>query len=89
MSHVRDIIVQKLSAAFDPVSLNVIDDSASHAGHAGNPGGGEGTHFIVEIESKSFADKNRVQIHRMINQVLSDELAGSVHALAIRAKAPS
>lgn len=84
MSHVRDIIMQKLNLAFDPVTLNVIDDSASHAGHTGNPGGGEGTHFTVEIASLTFAGKSRIEAHRMVNAVLSDELAGPVHALAIK-----
>ena len=81
--------MHKLTEAFQPVALNVIDDSASHAGHAGNPGGGEGTHLTVDITSSAFVGKSRIDTHRMINQVLSEELAGPVHALVIKAKAPS
>lgn len=85
---VANTIKQKLEAEFSPVKLNVEDQSGKHAGHAGSRPEGE-THFLVEIESDGFAGKSRVEMHRMINQVLSDELAGPVHALAISACAPA
>lgn len=79
----------KLKDAFAPESLVVTDNSAAHAGHAGNPHGRGETHFTVEIVSKAFSGKNRLEIHRMINEVLAEELSGPVHALTIKAHAPA
>jgi BolA protein len=83
----KDVIINKLSEAFAPESLDVADESHLHEGHAGHRPGGE-THFRVYIVSPVFEGKSRVERHRMINATLSGELAGSVHALAIRAVAP-
>lgn len=83
----KDSITQKLNEAFAPVSLDVIDESHLHEGHAGHRPGGE-THFRVNIVSPAFAGKSRLDRHRMINATLAAELAGSVHALAIKAQAP-
>lgn len=83
----RDTITNKLREAFTPESIEVQDESHLHEGHAGHRAGGE-THFRVNIVSQAFADKSRVERHRMINTVLAAELAGPVHALAIHAKAP-
>jgi BolA protein len=80
-------IAEKLAAAFAPQKLDVIDESHQHAGHAGHRPGGE-THFRVHIVSEAFRGKSRVERHRMINQTLSGELSGGVHALAIHASAP-
>ena len=79
-------ITAKLQAAFQPSMLNVIDESEQHHGHGGWQDGGE-THFRVEIASAAFAGKSRVDMHRMINAALADELKERVHALAIAAKA--
>jgi BolA protein len=83
----KNLITEKLTAAFAPQSLDVIDESHLHAGHAGHRPGGE-THYRVHIVSEAFRGKSRVGRHRMINQTLSGELATTVHALAINAKAP-
>jgi BolA protein len=83
----RDSIINKLREAFLPESLDVSDESHLHEGHAGHRPGGE-THFRVYIVSPAFEGKSRVERHRMINAALAAELAGSVHALAIRAQAP-
>ena len=83
----RDIITDKLRQAFTPESLDVSDESHLHEGHAGHRPSGE-THFRVYIVSPAFEGKSRVERHRMINAALAAELAGSVHALAIRAQAP-
>ena len=80
-------IVQKLTAAFAPERLEVINDSHRHAGHASSPGTGE-SHFAVAIIAAAFAGKSRVERHRMVNAALKDELEGGVHALAIQAYAP-
>jgi BolA protein len=82
-----DLITKKLSEAFAPQSLKVLDESHKHEGHAGHRPGGQ-THYRVYIVSEAFKGKTRLERHRMINQLLSAELAGSVHALAIHAAAP-
>lgn len=82
-----EIITEKLTGAFAPESLRVVDESHQHEGHAGHRPGGE-THFRVYIVSESFRGKSRVERHRMINATLAQELARSVHALAIHANAP-
>jgi BolA protein len=84
---VRDRILEKLAAAFAPQRLEVIDESARHAGHAGHRPGGE-THFRIVIVAEAFRGRSRLDRHRMINALLADELAGGVHALAIHAGAP-
>lgn len=84
---VHATITDKLTSAFAPVSLAVIDESENHRGHGGWREGGE-THFRVKLVSETFAGKSRIDRHRMVNQVLDAELKGRVHALAIEAKAP-
>ena len=76
-----------LEQAFDPVRLEVINDSASHSGHMGDDGTGE-SHFTVEIESEAFAGVSRLQRQRMVNAALGDIPGERVHALAIKARAP-
>jgi BolA protein len=83
----QDLITEKLTKAFAPESLSVVDESHLHAGHAGARPGGE-THYRIYIVSEAFSGKSRVDRHRMINATLASELAGSVHALAIHASAP-
>jgi BolA family transcriptional regulator, general stress-responsive regulator len=80
-------IETRLMAALAPTRLNVINDSASHAGHSGDDGTGE-SHFTVEIESAAFAGVARLERQRMVNRALGDLPGQKVHALAIRAKAP-
>jgi BolA family transcriptional regulator, general stress-responsive regulator len=82
-----DAITKKLTEAFGPQSLQVVDESHQHEGHAGHRPGGQ-THFRVYIVSDAFKGKSRLQRHRMINDTLSGELAAGVHALAIHAAAP-
>lgn len=83
----KDTISNKLREAFTPESLQVVDESHLHEGHAGHQPGGE-THFRVYIVAAAFKGKSRVDRHRMINSTLAAELAGGVHALAIQAQAP-
>lgn len=83
---VQSIIEAKLKLAFRPEALDVRDESSQHEGHSGWRPGGE-THFRVYIVATVFAGKSRLEMHRMINEVLADELATSVHALAIHASA--
>ena len=86
MSVERDIR-KKLTEAFAPVALEVVNDSHRHAGHAGSPGTGE-SHFTIKVVSAAFAGKSRLERHRMVNQALAAELAGKIHALAVTALAP-
>src|SRR5688572_14132922 len=81
----KNLITEKLTAAFAPQRLDVTDESHLHAGHAGHRPGGE-THYRVHIVSQAFEGKSRVERHRMVNQTLSSELASTVHALAINAR---
>lgn len=76
-----------LRAEFNPSHLDVINDSAHHAGHAGDDGSGE-SHFTIVIESAAFAGISRLQRQRMINAALGDIPGQRVHALAIKARAP-
>ncbi|MBI2714370.1 MAG: BolA family transcriptional regulator [Rhizobiales bacterium] len=82
-----DLMTQKLTEAFAPQSVKVEDESIKHEGHAGSRPGGQ-THYRVYIVSQAFKGKTRLERHRMINDILSAELAGGIHALAIHATAP-
>ena len=83
-----DLITQKLTEAFRPESLRVVDESHLHEGHSGHRAGGE-THYRVYIVSESFRGKSRLERHRAVNSALAEELAGGIHALAIQADAPN
>jgi BolA protein len=87
MMTVEDQIREKLTRAFAPVSLAVVNDSHRHADHASSPGTGM-SHFSIKVVSAAFAGKSRVERHRLVNAALADELAGPVHALAVTALAP-
>jgi BolA protein len=76
-----------LEAELSPTRLDVINDSASHSGHAGDDGSGE-SHFTVEIESAAFSGVSRLQRQRMVLAALGDIPGDRVHALAIKARAP-
>ncbi len=80
-------IEQKLTAAFAPVSLKIVDESHLHAGHVGARPEGE-THFRVEIVSAAFDGVSRVARQRMVYELLAEELEGPVHALSLSASPP-
>lgn len=84
---VEDRIREKLTKAFAPQALEIVNDSGRHAGHAGSPGTGE-SHFTVKVVSAAFVGKSRLERHRMVNAALAEELTGKIHALAITALAP-
>lgn len=87
MGMVADSIRAKLEAALQPTLLQVRDDSARHAGHAGARDGGE-SHFHVVAVSQRFAGLSRIDRQRLVHGVLAEELAGPVHALSLALKAP-
>lgn len=79
----RNIIETKLISAFSPDFLDVVDESHMHGG-----GSLTNTHFKVTIVTDAFSGKRLLQRHRSINQLLAEELAGSVHALALHTYTP-
>ena len=86
---VRDSIERKLAEALEPTHLDVIDQSAEHAGHMGHHGHGTGeTHFHVEVVSRAFVGRSRVERNRMIYALLAEEIAGGVHALSMTTQTP-
>jgi BolA protein len=84
---VAERITVKLTEAFRPDALQVVDESHLHKGHAGHRPEGE-SHFRVKISAEAFRGKSRVQAHRMVYDALRGEIAEGLHALAIQAKAP-
>ena len=79
---------QLLREAFSPTQLEILNDSAKHRGHTGDDGTGE-SHFTIVIEAPAFVDKSRLERQRMVNAALGDIPGDRVHALAIKATAPS
>jgi BolA protein len=79
---------QRLQAVLQPVSLEVIDESAQHHGHAGANGSGFGSHFRVRVTSHLFTGKTPVARHRLVYDALQDFMDQGLHALAIEAQAP-
>lgn len=80
---IRDII----TAQFAPEKLELIDDSAKHAGHSGADPRGE-SHFSLLIVSTSFEGQNRVNRQRLVYEALDDLLKNRVHALALKTMTP-
>ena len=87
MGQVRDTIIARLTAAFAPVALEVVDDSDHHQGHSGAREGGE-SHFTVTVVAEAFRGLTRIQRQRLVNGALAEELRGPVHALSLRVLAP-
>lgn len=78
---------EKLMHGLEPSRLDIINESELHAGHRSSPGTGE-SHFRILVVSNAFAGKSRVDRHRMVNEILADELKGRIHALALKTFAP-
>ena len=74
-------------ASLEPDSLDIVDDSKQHAGHAGAAGGGG--HYQLTIVSRQFAGKTQIARHRLIYQALGDLMQRQIHALAINAYTPN
>ncbi|MGI4814331.1 MAG: BolA family protein [Janthinobacterium lividum] len=81
----QQFIETRLTQALSPVHLEIIDDSAKHAGHAGASSGG---HFTVVIAAAAFAGKSRVGRHRLVYDALAEAMQRGIHALAIAAYTP-
>ncbi|MFL5197148.1 MAG: BolA family protein [Microvirga sp.] len=83
----KDWITATLRERLDPTRLVVEDESQQHFGHAGWREGGE-THFRIDVVSRAFEGKSRIERHRVINAALAGAFERGLHALAIQAKAP-
>jgi BolA protein len=84
---VANTIRERLQEALRPTRLDIVDESHLHAGHSAQARAGE-SHFRVLVVSPEFAGKSRLARHRLVNELLADQLATRVHALAIQAYAP-
>ena len=78
---------EKLMIALEPTRLDIVNESELHAGHRSSPGTGQ-SHFRVLVVSPKFTGISRVARHRMVNDVIADELKGGIHALALSTYAP-
>lgn len=85
MAVTADQVRAAVQAALAPESLEVVDDSHLHAGHAGAR---EGRHFTVRVVSARFNGLSRLARHRLVYDSLDALMAGGIHALAIDARAP-
>ncbi len=79
---VADEIEARIRVACAPETLEVINESAAHHGHAGDDGSGE-SHFRVRIRAEQFADMSRIARHRSVHQAIGADLMTRIHALAI------
>jgi BolA protein len=80
-------IRNKLMLELEPTRLDVVNESELHAGHRSSPGTGE-SHFRILIVSPRFTGLSRLARHRLVNEILADELKGRVHAMALAVYAP-
>jgi BolA family transcriptional regulator, general stress-responsive regulator len=79
-----EAVAQHLRSALQTTQVQVLDESAAHAGHMGNPDGkAQGTHLRVRIASPLFTGKTRVAQHRLVYDACQAFLAQGLHALAI------
>lgn len=77
------LMAERLRQRLEPTALEVLDESAAHAGHAGANGTGFGTHFRVRIAAPAFQGASRVARHRLVYDALQDFIDQGVHAIAI------
>jgi BolA protein len=88
MSPTAQLLDQRLRAVLQPVTLEVVDESYRHQGHAGANGSGFGSHFRVRITSHIFTGKSALARHRLVYDALHDFMDQGLHALAIEANSP-
>ncbi|MCV6824738.1 MULTISPECIES: BolA family protein [Halocynthiibacter] len=79
---IAEKIHEKLTAAFAPDTLEVINESHLHAGHAGDDGSGE-SHFRIVIKAPEFAEMSRINRHRAVHKALGSDIVSRIHALAL------
>ena len=81
-----NMIKERLNLSLNPVTVDIIDDSHKHAGHASAKGGG---HFTVTVVAEGFDGKSLIQRHRMVYEAIGDGMKSEIHALSIKAKTPN
>ena len=81
-----EMIRERLTRELQPEKLDIIDESAKHAGHAGAASGGG--HFIIQIVSPAFGGKSLIQRHRLVYDAVNDMMQTEIHALSIQATSP-
>jgi len=86
MSEREEMIRNRLTEALQPTRLDIIDQSAAHAGHEGAKGGGG--HYVVTIVSAAFAGLPLLKRHRLVYAAVGEAMKDEIHALSIRAYAP-
>lgn len=79
-----DTIKQRIIEKLSPTHLEIIDNSAQHAGHAGNTSGGG--HYTVIISSDMFTDESLINCHKLVNSCVYDLFPEKIHALSIKIK---
>ena len=82
------IIKEKLEKALAPERMELFNDSHKHAGHAGDDGSGQ-THYRLIIVSERFENLGRIDRQRLVYEALKEEMSGGIHALNVKAIAPS
>jgi len=82
----KEKIIQKMKTQLSASSVEVIDESLKHAGHAGSAAGGG--HFILHVVSGKFEGVPLLDRNRMVFDILKEEMQGEIHALVIKAKTP-
>ena len=83
MTITADLLRDRLQTQLKPARLEVVDESADHAGHAGSNGLGQGTHFRVRIGDPAFAPLSRINRHRLVYDAVQDLMTQGIHALAV------
>jgi len=84
---IEEEIRERIQGRFAPEYLEVINESAKHAGHSGDDGSGE-SHFKLIVASKIFENTSRIERHKMVFDVLSDLVSDRIHALTLDLRAP-
>lgn len=87
MTQRTEKIKQLLTQSLEPITLEIVDNSAAHAGHAGvrEHGGG---HYQVRIVSQKFTDASTIKRHQLVYQALASMMQTEIHALSIQALTP-
>jgi BolA family transcriptional regulator, general stress-responsive regulator len=85
---IAQLIRDRLTTALAPIRLDLLDDSARHAGHSGARAEGE-SHFRLTIVAAVFAGKNRIERQRLVFEAIGDLMRTDVHALSITALTPA
>ena len=83
----RERLIERLTGSLAPTTIDVVDESHRHAGHAGARPGGE-THYQVEIVSQRFAGMSRIARHRLVHEIVHDEFENGLHALSLKLLTP-